>query len=788
MFNKNQRSYQNLRSIVRERTNRVVAWIGSGLSVAAGLPTWNQLKEQLCGALEEKAESLEEEEKAYLKKRAKQIRDIQDYWLAFKLLRKALGQTSYRTEVRKKIDVAVSAPIPKAYQLILDIPVTGILNLNLDRLATRAFTEKNPGKTIVEFSGKNVGPYIHVLKGSTPFIANLHGISSDETSWVFTRDELRELLKKDEYHTFLTTCLASRTLVFLGITADDVAVGGHLERLKDLNVDLGPHYWVTHRSDAITDQWAEENGVQIIRYSAKDAGHSELTEILSDLSEFQPSDSCAPPVVMACHKSAHTFRLPEDLRKETSMERLREELNSYAINILKDSSKTSYEQYEDFCNEYDEAIYRAWYISTKPKENRLFGYEIEGEIAEGAYGRVFRARRLDGSAVAIKVLKEDLRRKKDMLQSFRRGVRSMRILAQRKVEGMVPYEEASEIPAFCVMDFIEGPNLNEAIQSRYIDEWITVLEVSVQLARIIRKAHLLPERVLHRDIRPPNIMLKGYYTEPTRINVVVLDFDLSWHMGADELSMVQSSTIGGYLAPEQVSRIPGVTTRNAAVDSFGLGMTLYFLRTGREPMYLQHLHRNWRDDLFSSITRYHCPEWNSIPNRYARLVENATRNVQAERWDMAQIEGELELLLEALISPQAVPSGEMVAEELTQRILNQLGYFDYEWDNDKLATKVETPSGVHMNISSQEHTQSIKLRVDWSNKGDRHYKNVRKYLKPAMDSMISLVQSEGWRLLPETDMRADAAGFGFEANCSLVTNKMDSSADTIAKGLTLFQF
>ncbi len=788
LFNNNQASYKDLRSIVRERTNRVVAWVGSGLSAEAGVPTWSELKARLCESLQNKAESSEEEEKAYLRKRAKQIIESPDYWLSFQLLRETLGKTTFRIEVRKNFDVVSNSLIPRAYKHILDIPVTGILNLNLDRLATRAFAEKNPGKVIVEFNGNRIGDYFHVLKNASPFIVNLHGFSSDETSWAFTRDDIKSLLKMEEYRSFLSSCFNSRTVVFIGISADDVAVGGHLENLSNLGVDLSHLYWITNASDPITNSWAEENKIQVIQYSATDSKHYELIEILKDLSNFQPSDSNAPPVALSGHKKVSTIRSTEELRRETSTEKLREELNSYATSLLENSSKKDYQQYESFCLEYDEPIYRAWYISTKPGENKIFGYELEKEIAEGAYGRVFKAKRPDGTDVAIKILKTELRRKKDMLQSFRRGVRSMRILAKRKVEGMVPYEQASEIPAFCVMDFIEGPNLNQAIQSKFIVDWITVLEVAVQLTRIIRKAHLLPERVLHRDIRPPNIMLKDYYTDPNNINVVVLDFDLSWHMGADELSMVQNSTIGGYLAPEQVARNPNVTTRNAAVDSYGLGMTLYFLRTGKEPMYLQHLHGNWQDDLYKTITRIKCHEWSSLPNRYARLIENATRDVQAERWDIAQIEGELELLMEVLKSPLTVQSGEIIAEELTQRILNICDFPNYEWNSNQLLAKVEMPSGVQMIISSQEYNKSIKLKLNWSNKGDRQYKNVRKYLKPAIEAMTSLLIKEKWKVLQETALRSDSASFGLEIPCNVICNRMADSAQAIANGLAQFQF
>jgi len=87
------------------------------------------------------------------------------------------------------------------------------------------------------------------------------------------------------------------------------------------------------------------------------------------------------------------------------------------------------------------------------------------------------------------------------------------------------------LPLF-VMDWIDGPNLDKAVKSKAIDSWEMILKVSYQLTKVIEGAHKVPERVLHRDLRPPNIMLKDYYTEPEGWKVVVLDFDLSWHLGA----------------------------------------------------------------------------------------------------------------------------------------------------------------------------------------------------------------------------------------------------------------
>ena len=244
-------------------------------------------------------------------------------------------------------------------------------------------------------------------------------------------------------------------------------------------------------------------------------------------------------------------------------------MNAHAQQILESGTEKAYEEFDRFCQKYDPAIYRAWYTSDKPGQNDLLGYRLIKKEAKGAFGSVYRAESAERSGLAVKVLHEDVRENPNILQSFRRGVHSMRILSEAGVNGMVPYIDASEIPAFVVMDWIDGPNLKEAVESGFLAEWSEILEASHSIIDIVRRAHRLPQRVLHRDIRPQNIMLKDYYQDPNPGRIVVLDFDLSWHMGAEEKSVIHGSTSTGYLAPEQIQRRVGVSTRHASVDSFG---------------------------------------------------------------------------------------------------------------------------------------------------------------------------------------------------------------------------
>lgn len=788
MFDTTQKNYQRLRSILKERTNPVVGWLGAGLSIPAGLPSWHDLKTKLCVALEEKISQIEtQKDKEYLCSRLSYIRSESNLWLAFQNLKEALGDTSYVQSIRDAFSQADSCEIPDNYMKLLSLPLTGIITLNLDRLATRSFSKRNPGKIPVEFSGNKCGGFTYILKSPQPFILNLHGTVADKSSWIFTRKELECLTTEVGYTDFIKTVLCSRTVVFFGISADDVAIDSHLARLKKMSIDFGAHYWITDKKDAETDRWAEETGLLLIRYNPE-RNHSELSELLNDIANFVPEEQSAAPVVANIETTTKTdIPTTEELEKQSD-EDVRMLLNEHAKLILKDGSPIAYANYEKFCSTYDRWIYRSWYVNTQPPSNVLVGYRIVKEIAEGGFGRVFEAESKKGERVALKLLKEDVRRKPEMLQSFRRGVQAMSILEKHKVKGMVPYKNSSEIPAFVAMDLVDGPNLKEAVEAGCCQDWSSILKIAVDLCSVIRDAHQLPERVLHRDIRPANIMLRNYYSDPDNFEVVVLDFDLSWYRGSQEVSVL-NTTLNGFLAPEQVENFPGISTRNAAVDSFGIGMTLYFLRTGKAPIYMQHRHNDWETNLYETISSHDCKEWRSLPIRFARLIECATKDKQVERWDCAQILGELERLKIAVAYPLKISSAELVADELVYRTCKLLDHTEfYHWSPDKISGSLKLSSGVSIECIADETNQRIKLNFRWDNQGNNAHKNVGKYLKRNCEHTISQLTGVGWCLEDKLDLERSGAYFSLVIKLKQAASAISNITQVMAETIEKFRF
>lgn len=771
----NDSAFINLRSTVATRTRRLLVWCGAGLSAPAGIPTWNALQRRLETALATKLQTMDMPERQRLA-RVASIKKESNPWVAFQRLQGDLGITTFRECVRGALSKSVSVQIPPAYLALWKLRPYGVITLNLDRLVTRAATE-SAVNGLIEFKGKELGSYSYTLSSPRPFICNIHGIEEDVDSWVFTQADLKSLSEAEPYKNYINAVLLSSAVVFLGITADDVAVGGHLERLVSLGIKSQTHYWITDRRDSVTDQWAEKNGISVIRYKPSAIDHPELVDLLEQLASYvQPDSDPEAPVSLELELTASPIPACNELIREDP-EKIRSELNAHATFLLKENDQLALDKFEEFSKKYDRAIHSAWYVSTAIGENKFLGYDLVAEVAKGAFGAVYRAYDKDGQECAIKILHAEIRKERELLNAFRRGVRSMKILGQKEVTGMVKYRAASEFPATLIMDWVNGPNLNNVVESGNLSEWDSILEVSYQLSGIIATAHALPERVLHRDIRPSNIMIEDYW-ESDLIRLVVLDFDLSWHRGSVEKSVIFGSQLSGYLAPEQIQARKGVSTQHASVDSYGIGMTLFFIISRRNPKPGEHAYGNWKATVDGYCGKISSSCWKSTGRRIARLVIAATQDRQEQRWDVSQIRSELNRLKDASNSPSEVKSAELIAEELA---MNCHVISTYTWNDSNFSAEYNFNTGLEISLTGEESTHQVVFTLKRIANEATDRNRMGDLLNRARDSIRSVLKDAGWEAF--VDVGQGSLTVIARIDCSTAAADIAGSSDSIRRAI-----
>jgi serine/threonine-protein kinase len=198
-------------------------------------------------------------------------------------------------------------------------------------------------------------------------------------------------------------------------------------------------------------------------------------------------------------------------------------------------------------------------------------YELHAVIGEGAFGRVYegRDRRLD-RPVAVKVIKPWWADDPEWVTTFERETR---LLARVSDPGIVQIYDVGNAPEgrYYVSELVRGENLAQRLAHGPIAPW-KAADIAAQLCRALAAAH--QRRIVHRDVKPPNILLSASG------QVKVGDFGVAGL--AEGSSGAGSATIVGtpaYMAPEQ-SRGRAVTP---ATDVYSAGVVLYEMIAGSRP-------------------------------------------------------------------------------------------------------------------------------------------------------------------------------------------------------------
>jgi tetratricopeptide (TPR) repeat protein len=184
-------------------------------------------------------------------------------------------------------------------------------------------------------------------------------------------------------------------------------------------------------------------------------------------------------------------------------------------------------------------------------------YRIESKLGEGGMGEVFRAvdTRL-GRAVAIKTTHE---------RFSARFEREARAIASLNHPNICTLHDVG--PNYLVMELVEGETLAARLKSGPIP-LNTALQYALQIAAALVEAH--GKRVIHRDLKPGNIMVG-------KTGVKVLDFGLA--RSSQDETVTGSHMIMGtpaYMAPEQREGKPA----DARTDIYAFGCVLYEMLMG----------------------------------------------------------------------------------------------------------------------------------------------------------------------------------------------------------------
>ncbi|MBR0208091.1 MAG: Stk1 family PASTA domain-containing Ser/Thr kinase [Oscillospiraceae bacterium] len=198
-------------------------------------------------------------------------------------------------------------------------------------------------------------------------------------------------------------------------------------------------------------------------------------------------------------------------------------------------------------------------------------YEIIETIGEGGMALVFRAldHRLNRN-VAVKIMREEMARDEEFRRRFCAESHAVAMLSNPNIVAVYDVSHSDE-REYIVMELISGITLKQYMDKKGALDWKEVVHFTKQITRALSHAH---ERgIIHRDIKPQNIMLLRDGT------LKVADFGIA--ALENEVYENNGQTIGSihYIAPEQARG----NNPDARSDIYSLGVVMYEMLSGELP-------------------------------------------------------------------------------------------------------------------------------------------------------------------------------------------------------------
>ena len=213
----------------------------------------------------------------------------------------------------------------------------------------------------------------------------------------------------------------------------------------------------------------------------------------------------------------------------------------------------------------------------QPEEIIAQRYCILNQLGQGGVGITYQALDLNtNEKVALKVL--PLRRMTDWkkIELFEREAQILSQLNHPAIPHYLDYfqiDTESDKSFYIVQQLAPGKSLDELVENGWLPDEKEVHKIAIKVLEILTYLHSLTPPVIHRDIKPQNIILNSDK------QVFLVDFGAvqdTYHNTVTGGSTIVGTF--GYMAPEQFRGQAVLST-----DLYGLGTTILFLLTGKSP-------------------------------------------------------------------------------------------------------------------------------------------------------------------------------------------------------------
>jgi predicted Ser/Thr protein kinase len=206
-------------------------------------------------------------------------------------------------------------------------------------------------------------------------------------------------------------------------------------------------------------------------------------------------------------------------------------------------------------------------------------YKVLKKLGEGGMGTVYLAEQMSiGRKVALKLLQGNYATDDEFIARFRREARLAASLNHPNIVTVYDFDQSDDESLFIAMEYLDGGKLSDIIRGDGPLSIGRAARLGLQIAEGLEAAHRAG--VIHRDIKPDNIMVMGEVGIET---IKLMDFGIARLRDSGAASrLTRADVIMGtpaYMAPEQAE---GAEV-SEQTDIYALGIVLYEMLSGSVP-------------------------------------------------------------------------------------------------------------------------------------------------------------------------------------------------------------
>lgn len=271
------------------------------------------------------------------------------------------------------------------------------------------------------------------------------------------------------------------------------------------------------------------------------------------------------------------------------------------------------------------------YASARDRLGQALGgkYVLEDVLGVGGTAVVYRARRPDGTVVALKMLHDYLCKSDEVCRRFKREAYVANILEHPGTVRVLDDGTTDDGVAYLVLEPLDGESVEER-RLRFggqlpLDE---VLVIAEQLLTVLDIAHA--KSVVHRDIKPSNLFVDE------NLRLKVLDFGIARIVDEGSATSTKTGQMVGtpaFMPPEQALSRPREV--DARTDLWAVGATMFTLLSGQHV----HLAESSSEHLVKAATlhaRSLAKALPGVPEHVEALVAKALAFSKEDRWPSAR--------------------------------------------------------------------------------------------------------------------------------------------------------